>query len=56
MWIPAVAAQRWLVISRDSRMAQHRAEIDAVRAHNARVVTLSGKEAGGTVRELSLDA
>jgi PIN like domain len=44
-WIPIVAARRWVIITRDSRIQEHRAEIDAVRQHGARMVALSGREA-----------
>jgi hypothetical protein len=44
-WIPIVAARQWVIITRDSRIQEHRAEIDAVRQHGARMVALSGREA-----------
>lgn len=44
-WIPVVAAKRWVIITRDSRIQEHRAEVDAVRHHGARMVALSGREA-----------
>jgi hypothetical protein len=31
VWIPRVADLGWLIITRDARIQQHRAEIDAVR-------------------------
>ncbi len=36
-WIPEVAAQGWLIVSRDSNIGVNRAEIDAVRDNGARV-------------------
>ena len=45
MWIPEVAARQWLIITRDSRIQDHRAEIDAIRRHRARMVALSGRDA-----------
>ena len=47
VWIPQVASRGWLIITRDSRIQQHRAEIAAVRASNARMFALSGDEARG---------
>jgi PIN like domain len=44
-WIPEVAARRWVIITRDSRIQDHRAEIEAVRTHRARMVALSGRDA-----------
>lgn len=45
VWIPEVAARRWLIITRDSRIREHRAEVEAVKRHGARMVALSGREA-----------
>lgn len=45
VWIPEVAARHWLIITRDSRIQDHTAEIDAVRDHRARMVALAGKDA-----------
>ncbi len=35
VWIPQVASLGWLIITRDSRIQQHRAEIAAVKASSA---------------------
>ena len=43
-----MASRNWLIITRDSNIAGHRAEIRAVRNSGARLVALAGKEAGGT--------
>lgn len=48
VWIPEMASRNWLIITRDSNIAGHRAEIRAVRNSGARLVALAGKEAGGT--------
>jgi hypothetical protein len=53
-WIPAVAAEGWLIITRDTHIGVHRAEIEAVRRHGAKMVALSGKDAGGTFEQLEL--
>lgn len=45
VWIPEIAARQWLIITRDSRIRKHRAEVEAVTRHGARMVTLSGHEA-----------
>jgi hypothetical protein len=44
-WIPVVAERRWVIITRDSRIQEHRAEVGAVREHGAKMVALSGREA-----------
>jgi hypothetical protein len=40
-WIPETARQGWLIITRDSRIQHHRAELDAVRTSGARMITLA---------------
>jgi PIN like domain len=40
-----VAREGWLIVTRDSRIQDHQAEIDAVRLNGARMVVLAGKEA-----------
>lgn len=47
MWIPQVASLGWLIVTRDSRIQQHRAEIEAVKGSNARMVALAGDELPG---------
>jgi hypothetical protein len=54
VWIPQDASLGWLIITRDSRIQQHRAEIDAVRASDARMVALSRDEARGTWQQLEI--
>ena len=54
IWIPRVAALGYLIITRDSRIQQHRAEIAAVKTNNARMVALSGDEARGTWQQLEV--
>lgn len=54
LWIPQVASLGWLIITRDSRIQQHRAEIAAVKASKARMVALSGDEARGTWQQLEV--
>lgn len=53
-WIPEVARRAWLIITRDSRIQDHRAEVEAVRAAGARVVALAGKEAVDTWHQLEV--
>lgn len=43
-WIPVVAHEGWLIITRDSRIQHHLAELEAVRANGAKMVALSGRE------------
>lgn len=54
VWIPEVARQGWLIITRDSRIQEHRAEIAAVRDHGAKMVALTGKDAGTTWAQLEV--
>lgn len=44
VWIPVVASYDWLIVTRDSRIQDHRAEIEAVRENDARMIALAGKE------------
>lgn len=53
-WIPEVARRGWLIITRDSRIQDHRAEIDAVRNASARMVGLAGKDAGSVWNQLEV--
>jgi hypothetical protein len=53
-WLPLAAEKGWLVATRDSRIQDHRAEIDAVRSSGARMVVLAGKEAVGTWAQLEV--
>ena len=53
-WIPLVASLGWLIITRDSRIQQHRAEIGAVKDSSARMVALAGDEARGTWQQLEI--
>jgi hypothetical protein len=52
VWIPETARQGWLIITRDRRIQEHRAEIEAVRVSGARMVTLAGTEAINTFNQL----
>jgi hypothetical protein len=45
IWIPETARQGWLIITRDSRIQHHQAELDAVRNSGARMITLASDEA-----------
>jgi len=54
VWIPQVAAHGWLIITRDSKIADNRAEIAAVRDNGARMVSLAGPEAIGTWSQLEV--
>ena len=44
-WIPEVARRGWLIVTRDSRIAENRSEITAVREHSARLVALNQQDA-----------
>ena len=54
VWIPETARQGWLIITRDSRIQHHRAEIEAVRSSGARMVALVSEEARGTWEQLEI--
>lgn len=54
VWIPVVAQRDWLVITRDSNIQQHRAEVEAVRDNGARMIALAGDEARGTWAQLEV--
>jgi uncharacterized protein with PIN domain len=51
-WIPETAKRDWLIITRDRHIREHRAEIEAVRANRARMVTLTGQDAVDTFLQL----
>jgi hypothetical protein len=53
-WIPETARRGWLIITRDSRIQHHRAELDAVRTSGARMITLASDEARGTGAQLEV--
>jgi PIN like domain len=53
-WIPEVARRGWLIITRDSRIQEHRAEVAAVRDNGARMIALASREAGGTWAQLEV--
>lgn len=54
VWIAAVTANRWLIITRDKKIGANRAEIAAVRDSGARMVALAGSEAIGTWAQLEV--
>jgi hypothetical protein len=54
VWIPETARQGWLIITRDSGIQHHRAEIEAVRSSNARMIVLAGEEAKNTWLQLEI--
>jgi PIN domain-containing protein len=53
-WIPIAAQHRWLIITRDRQIQEHRREIGAVREHGARMIALSGQDARGTFDQLEI--
>lgn len=54
VWIPAVAAQGWLIITRDRAIQENRAEIDAVRQHDAKMVNFASADADRTWTQLEV--
>jgi hypothetical protein len=53
-WIPEVARQRWVIVTRDRNIRDHRAEIGAVREHRAKMITLAAEDARGTWNQLEV--
>lgn len=53
-WIPETSRRGWLIVTRDSRIQDHRSEIAAVRDNGARMVALAGKEARGVWEQLEV--
>lgn len=53
-WLPVVASQGWLIITRDANIQHHRAEINAVREHGAKMVALASADAGNTWGQLEV--
>lgn len=54
MWIQAVAAQGWLIVTRDKAIQSKRAEIDAVRRHSAKMINLASQDAASTWGQLEV--
>ena len=54
VWIPEVAERGWLIITRDSRIQHHRAEIGAVRDAGAKMIALTGADARTTWLQLEV--
>ena len=54
IWIPETARQGWFIITRDRRIQEHRAEIEAVRSSGARMVNLASDEAVNTFMQLEV--
>lgn len=53
-WLPVVAAEGWLVISRDHRIRENIAERRAVREHGVKMVALAGNDASTKWKQLQL--
>jgi PIN like domain len=53
-WIPRVAAEGWLIITRDRHIQENRAEINAVRQHRAKMLNLASEDAGSTWGQLEI--
>jgi hypothetical protein len=53
-WIPIVAEAGWLIITRDSHIQDHPAEITAVRDNAAKMVALAGRDATTTWNQLEV--
>jgi hypothetical protein len=53
-WLPLVAGENWLIITRDRHIQDHTAEISAVRQHGARLITLSSEEAANKFAQVEI--
>lgn len=53
-WIRLVASRGWLIITRDHRIQDRRAEIGAVRDSGAKMVNLGSADAGTTWRQMEV--
>jgi PIN like domain len=53
-WIPRVAAEGWLIITRDRHIQGKLAEINAVRTHGAKMVNFASEDAGSTWGQLEV--
>lgn len=53
-WIPTVSGLGWLITTRDSRIKHRLAELEAVVDSGARMVALSGHEAGTVWEQLEV--
>lgn len=53
-WIPEVSRRGWMIVTRDSRIQDHRSEIAAVRESDARMVALAGRDALGVWDQLEV--
>jgi hypothetical protein len=54
VWIPEVARRGWLILTRDRRIQERPAEIAAVRDFGARLVALTGGDAGSVFAQLEV--
>jgi hypothetical protein len=54
VWIPETSRREWLIVTRDAAIQRNRAEVAAVRDSGARMVALSGPEAGTTWAQLEI--
>jgi hypothetical protein len=53
-WIPVVAAQGWLIVTRDAHIRSYPAELAAVRDSGARMVNLASTDAGTRWEQLRI--
>ncbi len=53
-WIPIVATEGWVIITRDSRIQERPGELAAVKEHSAKMVALTGQEALNTWLQLEI--
>lgn len=54
LWIPVVAANNWLAVTRDFKIREHHAEIDAVRSSACRLVALNPVDGRDTWSQLEV--
>ncbi|HTW14955.1 MAG TPA: hypothetical protein VMF51_07490 [Nocardioides sp.] len=54
VWVPAVAARGWVIVTRDHNIRENPAERRAVRENGARMVALAGEDGRNTWGQLEL--
>ncbi len=53
-WIPVVAQHGWLIVTRDARIQDNLAELNAVRTYGAKMVNLASRDAGTVWAQLEV--
>lgn len=54
VWIAVAAEHEWVIITRDTNIQSHKAFMDVIRRKRAKMVALSGTDAGTTFAQLEV--